>query len=139
MLSRSVNPMDCPPPTRILCPWGFSRQEYWSGLSCPPPRDLPNPGMEPRSPALQTFPLPSEPPGKPTNTGVGSLSLLQAIFPTQESNWCILHCRWILYQLVPGRPPESFWCFFFFFFLFFWFEHMTLMVYISLLLNIVIW
>ena len=32
---------------------GFSRQEYWSGLPCPPPGDLPNPGMEPRSPALQ--------------------------------------------------------------------------------------
>ena len=31
---------------------GFSRQEYWSGLLCPLPRDLPNPGMEPRSPAL---------------------------------------------------------------------------------------
>ena len=29
---------------------GFSRQEYWSGLPCPPPRDLPNPGIEPRSP-----------------------------------------------------------------------------------------
>ena len=30
---------------KLLCPWGFSRQEYWSGLSCPPPRDLPNPGL----------------------------------------------------------------------------------------------
>ena len=32
---------------------GFSRQEYWSGLPCPSPGDLPNPGIEPRSPALQ--------------------------------------------------------------------------------------
>ena len=32
---------------------GFSKQEHWSGLPCPPPGDLPNPGMEPRSPALQ--------------------------------------------------------------------------------------
>ena len=40
-------------PTRLLCPWGFSRQEYWSGLPCPPPGDLPNPGIEPGSPALQ--------------------------------------------------------------------------------------
>ena len=40
-------------PTRLLCPWGSSRQEYWSGLPCPSPRDLPNPGIEPRSPALQ--------------------------------------------------------------------------------------
>ena len=30
-------------PTRLLCPWGFCRQEYWSGLPCPPPGDLPNP------------------------------------------------------------------------------------------------
>ena len=43
--------------------------------------------------------LPAEPPGKPKNTGVGSLSLLQQIFPTQESNWGLLHCRQILCQL----------------------------------------
>ena len=48
-------------------PWsmGFSRQEYWSGLPFPSPGDLPNPGIKPRSPALQTDPLPSEPLGKP--------------------------------------------------------------------------
>ena len=44
---------------------GFSRQEYWSGLPCPSPRDLPDPGIEPESPALQSDYLPSEPPGKP--------------------------------------------------------------------------
>ena len=36
-------------PTRLLCPRGFSRQEYWSGLPCPPPGDLPNPGIKPSS------------------------------------------------------------------------------------------
>ena len=51
----------------------------------PPPGDLPNPGIKPRSPALQADSLSSELPGKPKNTGVGSLSLLQRIFPTQES------------------------------------------------------
>src|SRR5574340_500743 len=56
------NPMDNSPPESS---WGFSRQEYWGGLSCPPPGDLPNPGIEPRSPALQVDYLPSEPPGKP--------------------------------------------------------------------------
>ena len=40
---------------------GFSRQEYWSGLPFPFPRDLPNPGIEPGSPSLQTDALPSEP------------------------------------------------------------------------------
>jgi len=40
---------------------GFSRQEYCSGLPCPPPGDLPNPGIEPRSPSLQADSLPSQP------------------------------------------------------------------------------
>ena len=62
-------------------PWGFSRPEYWSGLPGPPPVDLPNPGIEPRSPALQVDSLPSETPGKPKKTGVGSLSLLQGDLP----------------------------------------------------------
>ena len=44
---------------------GYSRQEYWSGLPFPSPGDLPDPGIEPRSPALQTDTLPSELPGKP--------------------------------------------------------------------------
>ena len=65
----------------------------------PSPGDLPNPGIEPRSPALQQDSLPAEPPGKPKNTGVGSLSLLQQIFLTQELNRHLLHCRWILYQM----------------------------------------
>ena len=43
---------------------GFSRQECWSGLPFPSPGDLPNPGIEPGSPALQADALPSEPPGK---------------------------------------------------------------------------
>ena len=42
---------------------GFSRQEYWSGLPFPSSEDLPNPGMEPGSLALQADALPSEPPG----------------------------------------------------------------------------
>ena len=46
-------------------PMGVSRQEYWSGLPFPSPGDLPNPGIEPGSPALQTDVLLSEPPGKP--------------------------------------------------------------------------
>ena len=64
----------------------FSRPEYWSGLPFPSPGDLPGPGIEPRSPALQVDSLLSESPGKPKNTGMGSLSILQGIFPMQESN-----------------------------------------------------
>ena len=44
---------------------GFSRQEYWNGLPFPSPGDLPDPGIEPRSPTLQADALTSEPPGKP--------------------------------------------------------------------------
>ena len=52
----------------------FSRQEYWSGLPFPSPGDLPNPGMEPRSPALQADALPSEPPGKPIRTFIHTIN-----------------------------------------------------------------
>ena len=52
-------------PTRLLCPWGFSKQEYWSELPCPSPGNLPNTGIEPMSLALKVDSLPSEPPGKP--------------------------------------------------------------------------
>ena len=53
---------------------------------------------QPRSPALQTDSLSAEPQGEPKSTRLGSLSLLQQIFPTQESNQGLLNCRWILYQ-----------------------------------------
>ena len=45
---------------------GFSKQEYWSGLPFPSPGDRPDPGIKPRSPALEADALTSEPPGKPT-------------------------------------------------------------------------
>ena len=67
---------------------------------------LPNPGIKPRSPTLQVDSLSAEPQGKPKNTGVGSLSLLQQIFSTQESNWGLLHCRHILYQLSYQGSPR---------------------------------
>ena len=55
----------------------FSRPEYWSRELFPSPGDVPNLGIKPRSPALQADSLQAEPPGKPKNTGVSSLSLLQ--------------------------------------------------------------
>ena len=54
------DPMDC---SQDPLSMKFSRQEYWSGLPFPSPGDLPDPGIEPRSPALQAGSLPSEPPG----------------------------------------------------------------------------
>ena len=73
-----------------------ARTLEWAAF--PSPLDLPNPGIKPRSLALQAESLPAEPEGKPKNTGVGSLSLRQWIFLTQESNRGLLHYRRILYQ-----------------------------------------
>ena len=64
----------------------FSRPEYWSGQPFLSPGDLPNPGIKPRSFALQADSLSAEPSGKPKNTGVGNPSLVQWIFLNQESN-----------------------------------------------------
>ena len=84
----------------------FSSPEYWSG-SLFPSGHLPSPGIEPRSPALWEDSLPAEPPGKPKNTGVGSLSLHQWIVPTQASNWGLLPCRRTLYQLSHQGSPKT--------------------------------
>ena len=68
--------------------------------------DLPNPGIEPRSPALQQILYCLSHHGSPRIlTGVGSLSLLQGIFPTPELNSGVLHCRWFLYQLSYQGSP----------------------------------
>ena len=115
---------------------GFPRQEYWSGLPFLSPGDLPHPGMKPRSPMSPTWQVDSLPvsylgsprsdimkvaqlcqtlcdpmdyspwdsPGQ--NTGVGSLSLLQGIFPIQGLNPGLPHCRWILYQLSYKGSPR---------------------------------
>ena len=63
------DPMDCSPPGSSV--HGISRQEDWCGLSFPSPWDLPDPGIEPGSPALQADSLLSEPPGKPFSPSVG--------------------------------------------------------------------
>ena len=57
------------------------------------------------APALQADSLPADPLGKPKNTRVDSLSLVQRIFLTQELNQGLLHCRWILYQLSYQGSP----------------------------------
>ena len=78
-------------PARLLCPRGFSRQEYWSGLPCPSLGDLPNPEIKPRSSALRADSLPAEPPGK--------LLRIVAYFPVL----CNLGCEF----LFGGALPES--------------------------------
>ena len=82
----------------------FSRQEFWRELPRPHLGYPPNPGIEPRFPTLQADSLSTEPPGRPINTGVGSLSLLQEIFLTHELNWGLLHCRWMYQLSYQGSP-----------------------------------
>ena len=79
--------------------YGILQARILGWVVVPFSRGCSQPRIEPRSSTLQVDSLPSEPPGMPKNTGVGSLSLLQQIFPTQESNQGYLHCRWIFYQL----------------------------------------
>ena len=70
---------------RFFTSWATREaQEYWSGSPIPSPVDLSDPGIEPGSPILQSDSLLAEPQGKAKNTGVGSLSLLQQIFLTQD-------------------------------------------------------
>ena len=85
---------------------GFSRQEYWSGLPFPSPGDLPNPGVDPGSPALQTDFLSSEPPGTPSvkywasNVPVGVNSLHFSLYT------CVGH----VLLLGPGIEGDSWVC-----------------------------
>ena len=92
------NPMDC-----IVHGILQARILEWVAFSSP--GDHPKPGIAPRSPTSQIDSLPAEPQGKPTNTGMGSLSLLQQIFLIQESNQGLLQCRRILYQLSYQGSP----------------------------------
>ena len=67
-MSDSLQPVDCSPPSSSV--HGIPQAKYWSGLPFPSPRDLPDLGIKPRSPTLQTDALTSAPPGKPLNTRI---------------------------------------------------------------------
>ena len=68
---------------------GFSRQEYWSGLPFPSPRDLPNPGIEPRSPEFQADDLTSEPPGKPQYNTYSNAQILYEMSSSINRDICL--------------------------------------------------
>ena len=98
--------------SQIPLSMGILHTRILAWIAMPSLGDLPNPGIEPRSPASLADSLPSEPPGKPKNTGVGSLSCLQGIFPTQELNQGLLHCKRILHHLsYQASPSQSLICF----------------------------
>ena len=88
-------------PARLLCPWGFFRQEYCSGMPCPPQGDLPNPGTKPGSPTLQAGSLSSEPPGKPQSSSIQSLNVI--IHP----NWSYLSCSSVLHVSLGNLSHTS--------------------------------
>ena len=80
---------------------GFSRQEYWSGLPFPSPRELPDPGIEPGSPTLQAGSLPSEPPGKPLPP-LGKLLFINLNVSSHQ--W---HPRFLLLSRISSRVVLS--------------------------------
>ena len=100
---RLCDPMDGSLPVSSV--HGILQSRILEWVAMPFSRGSSNPGIEPRSPALQADSLPSELSAKPKNTGLGTLSLLQGIFLTQESNQGLLHCRQILYQLICQGSP----------------------------------
>ena len=103
---KSLSCVDSLRPHELYSPWNSPGQNIGVVIPFPSPGDLPNPGIKLSSPLLQVSSLPAEPPGETKNTGVGSHSLLQHVFPTQESNWSLLHCRQVLYQLsYQGSSP----------------------------------
>ena len=97
-------------PHGLYSPWNSPGQVFGVGSLFPSPGDFHNPGIKPRSPMFQADSLPTEIQGKAKNTLVGRLSFLQGIFLTQESNWGLLHFRWILYQpSYDPQPSFEFW------------------------------
>ena len=97
--------MDCSPPGPLSM--GFSRQEYWSGLPCTPPGDLPSPGMEPMSPALQAHSLPPEAPVRPILRVIRFLSDLHHLSFSE----LVLHLPPPLMhiRLLRGLPHDFYW------------------------------
>ena len=83
----------------LYSPWNSPGQNTGVGSCSLLQGIFPIQGLNPEAPALQVNSLSAEPPEKPKNTGVSSLSFLQRVFQTQASNWGLLHCGWILYQL----------------------------------------
>ena len=87
---------------------GFSRQEYWSGLPFPSPGDLPNPGIEPRSPALQADALPSEPPGKTLKLSL-SLNSWSGIRSSDKDHTLSPQAKISPFFLVPPAQALGYW------------------------------
>ena len=78
----------------------FSRQEYWSGLPFPSPGDLPNPGIETRSPELQADALPSEPPGALQSSSI-NIYFKGLLWGLND----LIHIKWLAHSPGSGKNP----------------------------------
>ena len=87
-------------PHGLYSPWNSLGQNTGVGSLAFLQGIFPTQGLNSGLPCLQVDSLPAEPQGKPTNTGVGSLSLPHWVLLTQKSNWSLLLCRWILYWAI---------------------------------------
>ena len=106
------DPMDCSPPGSFV--HGFSRQEYQSGLPCPPPGDLPNPGIESRSPPLHTDSLSSQPLEKLKNTVWVAFQLkyeLEFVYDFDDFFFCTdyFFCSFVTPSNFYWKPGMLFW------------------------------
>ena len=109
LVAQSCSTLEIPRTVARQAPlsMGFSRQEYWSGFPFPSPGDLPDPGIEPRSPALQANSLPTELQGK---TYIFSISLLIKhlgcfyVLPTENSAAMNIARASLVSQLVKNLP-----------------------------------
>ena len=96
------DPVDCTYQAPLSV--GFSRQKYWSGLPFPSPGDLPDPGIEPESPAWQAGPLPSEPPERPPTVIYWAPNIGQGL-------WCVLAGKlWVSQRTVSVHGALPFTC-----------------------------
>ena len=100
VVSDSLQPLGLQP-ARLLCPWGFSRQEHWSGLPCPS-GNLSDPEIDPGSPALQADSLPAELPGKPKETLFCTIRTSRS----QDKPQLVVEVA-LLDPLVSSGPPKG--------------------------------
>ena len=108
VVSDSLDPMDYSPPGSSLHENSSGKGRILEWVTMPSSRGYSQPKDQTQVSRIAGGFFPAEPPaGKPKNTGVGRLSLLQGNFPTQESNWDLLHCRRILYQLSCKGSPTN--------------------------------
>ena len=99
------DPMDCSIPGFSVL--GILQARILKWIAVPFSRGSSQPRDQIQVSCIEDDSLPSEPPGKPKNTRVGSLSLLQEIFMTQELNWGLLHHRQILYQTPANDKAKN--------------------------------